>query len=114
LKKTSTSFARNLRSNSTDFEIKLWSLLKNRKLEGFKFRRQALIGKYIVDFICHEKGLVVEVDGGQHMEASKADDLRTVWLESHGYRVIRLWNDQVLKETDAVLQEILRYLNQEG
>ena len=114
MKKTSTSFARNLRSSSTDSEVKLWSRLKNRQLGNFKFRRQAPVGKYIVDFICHGKGLVVEVDGGQHMEASKADDLRTVWLETHGYRVIRFWNDQVLKETDAVLQEILRHLNQES
>jgi very-short-patch-repair endonuclease len=115
LKKISTSsFARNLRSNSTDSEIKLWFRLKNRQLKNFKFRRQAPVGKYIVDFICHEKGLVVEVDGGQHMDASKADGMRTVWLESHGYRVIRFWNNQVLEETDAVLQEILRHLNQEG
>ena len=115
MKNTSTSsFARNLRSNSTDSEVKLWSRLKNRQPGTFKFRRQAPVGKYIVDFICHEKDLVVEVDGGQHMDVSKADDLRTVWLESHGYRVIRFWNNQILNETDAVLQEILRHLNQEG
>jgi adenine-specific DNA-methyltransferase len=58
--------------------------------------------------------LIVEVDGGQHMEASKADDERTAWLQSNGYRVIRFWNDQVLKETGAVLEETLRFLNQEN
>ncbi len=92
--------------------MKLWSALKNRQLADFKFRRQASIGKYIADFMCYEKNLIVEVDGGQHMEASVADDQRTAWLQSHGYRVIRFWNDQVLKETDAVLEEILRSLNQ--
>jgi len=69
LKKASTFFSRNLRSKSTDAETKLWSRLKNRNLENLKFRRQAPVGKYIVDFICHEKSLIVEVDGGQHMEA---------------------------------------------
>lgn len=84
--------------------MKLWSTLKNRKLGGFKFRRQAPIGKYVVDFVCHEKSLIVEVDGGQHMENSNADAQRTGWLESQGFRVIRYWNDQVLKKTDAVLE----------
>jgi len=109
---SSKSFARKLRSNSTDAESKLWSALKNRQLGNFKFRRQAPIGKYIVDFVCHEKCLIVEVDGGQHMEASVADNDRTAWLLSHGYRVIRFWNDQVLKETDAVLEGILRCLSE--
>ena len=81
---------------------------------NFKFRRQAPIGKYIVDFVCLEKYLVIEVDGGQHMEASLTDGERTFWLQSHGYRVIRFWNDQVLKETDAVLDEILRCLSQDN
>ena len=66
---------------------------------------------YVVDFLCHEKKLIVEVDGGHHME-SIADEKRTAWLQSRGYRVIRFWNDQVLKETDAVLEEILRVLSQ--
>ncbi len=111
---SSKSSAKKLRSNATDAEVKLWSALKNRQLENFKFRRQTPVGKYIVDFICHKKNLIVEVDGGQHMEASKVDDERTAWLQSNGYRVIRFWNDQVLKETGAVLEEILRFLNQEN
>jgi len=104
--------ARKLRSNATDAERKLWSAIKNRKLGGFKFRRQAPIGKYVVDFVCHEKSLVIEVDGSQHIEKSEADAQRTAWLGVQGFRVIRFWNDQVLKETDAVLKEILRVINQ--
>ncbi len=112
MKTNSKSSARKLRSNSTDAEVKLWSALKNRQLTNLKFRRQAPLGNYIVDFICHEKNMIIEVDGGQHMKTSTKDGKRTTWLESQGYRVIRFWNDQVLKETDAVLEEILRYLNQ--
>ncbi|MZG54171.1 MAG: endonuclease domain-containing protein [Nitrospinae bacterium] len=108
---SSKGTSRNLRNNSTDAETKLWSALRSRQLGNFKFRRQVPIGKYIVDFICHEKKLIVEVDGGQHLE-SNTDEKRTVWLQSRGYRVIRFWNDQVLKETDAVLEEIIRVLNQ--
>ena len=110
---SSKSSARKLRSNSTDAELKLWSALKNRQLGNFKFRRQAPIGKYIIDLVCLEKYLIVEVDGGQHIEASLADNDRTACMQSHGYRVVRFWNDQVLKETDTVLEEILRCLSQE-
>jgi very-short-patch-repair endonuclease len=92
----------------------LWSALKNRQLGNFKFRRQSPVGKYVADFICHEKRLIVEVDGGQHMETSEKDNDRTAWLPSQGYRVIRFWNDQALKETEAVLEEILRFLNHQN
>ena len=107
-----TFTAKILRNNATDAERKLWSAIKNRKLSGFKFRRQAPIGKYIVDFVCHEKSLVVEADGGQHIEKAETDAKRTAWLELQGFRVIRFWNDQVLKEADAVLAGILRVLNE--
>jgi very-short-patch-repair endonuclease len=109
---SSKFIARKFRSNFTDAELKLLSALKNRQLQNFKFRRQASIGKYIVGFVCLEKSLITEVDGGQHMEASLADDERTAWLQSQGCRVIRFWNDQILKETDAVLEETLRCLSQ--
>ncbi len=69
--------------------------------------------KYIVDFICQEEKLIIEVDGGQHMENKEADDLRTAWLELRGYRVLRFWNDQVLNETETVWDEILRILKKE-
>jgi very-short-patch-repair endonuclease len=91
------TIARKLRVNATHSEMKLWSALKNRKLGGFKFRRQAPIGKYVVDFVCHERSLVIEADGGQHIEKAETDAQRTRWLESQGFRVIRFWNDQILK-----------------
>ncbi len=110
MKSTSKSQARNLRKNLTDAERKLWSLLRSSQLEGFKFRRQEPIGKYIADFMCYEKMLIVEVDGGQHMEKVNEDAQRTQWLESQGYRVLRFWNDQVLKETEAVYEVIEKAL----
>ena len=102
-----TSRARDLRKKSTDTENALWNLLRNRQLTGYKFRRQAPIGKYIVDFLCFERNLVVELDGGQHQEQADYDAERTRVLESGGYRVIRFWNNLVLEDTDAVLQMVL-------
>ncbi len=110
MKSNPTTKARTLRKNSTDAERKLWSILRNRQLEEFKFRRQYTVGKFIVDFICTEKGLIIEVDGGQHADERAEDDKRTSFLESEGYKVIRFWNDQALKEPDAVCEEILRVL----
>ena len=101
MKTNSKSKSRNLRKNSTDAERKMWSLLRNRQLIGYKFRRQHPIKKFIVDFSCPEKLLAIEVDGGQHMERKKEDDERTQFLEIQGYRVLRFWNDQVLKETES-------------
>ena len=74
---------------------------------GCRFRRQAEIGPYIVDFVCFEKRLVIEVDGGQHAEQAEYDANRTAWLESQGFRVIRSWNNQVLEEIDGVQEAIL-------
>ena len=99
--------ARELRKQSTDAESALWNLLRNRQLTGYKFRRQALIGKYIVDFLCFERKLVVELDGGQHQERTTYDSERTKILEARGYRVVRFWNSEVLEDADAVLQAIL-------
>ena len=101
---------RDLRKRSTDAERALWRLVRNRQLRGFKFRRQAPIGCYIVDFVCFEAMLVVEVDGGHHLEQSNSDDERTRWLETEGFRVLRFWNNQVLKEPDSVLEMIERDL----
>ena len=102
-----TSKAKDLRKQSTDAETVLWNLLRNRQLMGYKFHRQAPIGKYIVDFLCFERKLVVELDGGQHQEQANYDAGRTGILESRGYRVIRSWNNLVLDDTDAVLQAVL-------
>jgi len=101
-----------MRKNSTDAELKLWKHLRNRLTYGEKFRRQQPIGKYIVDFVCAERKLVVEVDGGQHSENVAYDSERTAWLESEGYRVLRFWNNEVLKDADVVLEVIIRVLNE--
>ncbi len=100
--------ARNLRVASTDVERLLWTHLRGRRLGNFKFRRQLPIGGYIVDFVCVETRLVVELDGGQHSEHSAYDSHRTAILEKSGFRVLRIWNDEVLKNLEGVLVEILR------
>ena len=99
--------ARTLRKNMTDAERGLWNRLKSRQLGGAKFRRQQTLGSYIVDFICFEKRLIVEVDGGQHSEQIDADQRRTAWLEAQGYQVLRFWNNEVLGNMDGVTQVIL-------
>ena len=99
--------ARSLRKNQTDAERKLWRRLRARELCGFKFRRQYPIAPYIVDFVCVEKRLIVEVDGGQHATMSEADGLRTRFLKDRGYRVLRFWDNEALLDTDAVLAAVL-------
>ncbi len=107
---TQISTARNLRNQSTDAERLLWSRLRDRRLMGLKFRRQCPIGKYIVDFVCKERNLIIEIDGGHHQEQQVADLCRTEWLISRGFSVIRYWNNQVLQDTDSVLESILMTL----
>ena len=99
--------ARSLRKNQTDAERKLWRRLRARELCGFKFRRQYPIAPYIVDFICVEKRLIVEIDGGQHATMSEADGLRSTFLNDRGYRVLRFWDNDALLRTDEVLAKIL-------
>jgi very-short-patch-repair endonuclease len=89
----------------TDAERRLWYLLRAHRLDGIKFKRQAPIGRYIVDFVCFERRVIIEVDGGQHADAD-ADQRRTQWLESQGFRVLRFWNNEVLGNTSAVIQII--------
>ena len=101
------AFAKGLRSQMTDAEQRLWYRLRAHRFLDLKFKRQAPIGPYIVDFGCLEHRLIVEVDGGQHAE-NAADRKRDAWLTSEGYRVLRFWNDDVLKRTDVVLGEIAR------
>jgi urease accessory protein len=100
-----TETARRLRKNLTEAERRLWSHLRNRQLAGLKFRRQSSVGPYIADFLCHEQKLIVEVDGGQHADDAR-DDPRTRFLESEGFRVLRFWNNDVLANTDGILQRI--------
>ncbi len=104
-------FARELRKSSTDAELRLWMRLKNRNLGGFKFRRQHPVPPYVVDFVCLVRGLIEELDGGQHAEQTARDAARTAALELKGFRLIRFWNDEALNQTDAVLEEILRQLS---
>ena len=99
-----TSRSRALRRNSTDAERKLWNVLRNRQLNGFKFRKQVEIDAYIVDFLCPALRLVIEVDGGQH--TPERDARRTAFLESQGFRVIRFWNNDVLENLDGVWTRI--------
>jgi very-short-patch-repair endonuclease len=90
------ALARTLRRNQTDAERKLWSRIRNRQLLGFKFRRQFPIAPYIVDFVCAEARLIVELDGSQHRTAQEYDRKRSEYLMQCGYRVIRFWDNDVL------------------
>ena len=108
-----TARAKRLRRNSTDAERNLWRHLRSRQLGGHRFRRQQPLGPYIVDFVSLDSKLVVEVDGGQHIELVGCDDRRTGWLESQGFRVLRFWNNQALTETEEVTQTIMMALDED-
>jgi very-short-patch-repair endonuclease len=105
-----TILARNLRRNQSDVERNLWSRLRRSQLNGVKFRRQQPVGDYIVDFISFEKRLIIEIDGGQHIESTKNDSVRTEYLESQGYRVIRFWNADIMQNLEGVVDKILNTL----
>jgi very-short-patch-repair endonuclease len=90
-------FARDLRKNPTNAERLLWSHLRRRQMAGFKFRRQHSVGPYICDFACVEASVVVELDGSQHVEQSDYDFRRDRFLRSNGFRILRFWNDDVLR-----------------
>ncbi len=98
--------ARALRQHQTDAEKVLWYRLRSRQLEGRKFRRQQVIGRYIADFLCLDPKLVIELDGGQHAERIEQDEQRTRYLQILGYRVLRFWNHDVLREPESVLEVI--------
>ena len=98
--------ARNLRKNQTDAERLLWQHLRNRQMLGQKFRRQFSIDTYIVDFVCLEVKLIVELDGGQHAEQIEYDHRRTEQLQKRGFKVLRFWNNDVLQNTTGVLEAI--------
>jgi very-short-patch-repair endonuclease len=104
-----TAKARRLRQTETDVEMRLWSDLRSRRLNGYKFARQIPFGPYVADFVCREQRLIVEVDGSQHSQASR-DRTRDAFLCRHGYSVLRFWNDEVLREREAVLATILAAL----
>jgi very-short-patch-repair endonuclease len=103
--------ARRLQRDQTDAERVLWLRLRDRRLRGLKFRRQMPIENYIVDFCCESARLIVELDGGQDAERNNADRVRTAALEAQGYLVMRFWNNDVLRNTDGVIERILETLN---
>jgi very-short-patch-repair endonuclease len=94
----------------TDVERLLWSKIRGRQLRGFRFRRQHPIGRYIVDFVCIELKLIVEMDGGQHGDQQQYDMNRTQWLQTKGYKVIRFWNNDVIDDLEGVMQAIYNHL----
>ena len=103
-------FAKIMRQNATDAEHLMWQLLRAKRFMNLKFRRQHVIAPYIVDFYCHELGLVIELDGSQHGmdDAIEYDAERTNFLETLGFRVVRYWNHDVLGRTDVVLDDLWR------
>jgi len=101
--------ARALRKSMTDAERVLWRLLRDRRLAGWRFRRQEPIDHYVVDFICFEARLIIEADGGQHFE-SQTDKTRDAYLQSKGFRVLRFWNNDVLSNREGVPRTILEAL----
>ncbi len=107
-----TQRARALRKNQTDAERLLWKHLRSRQLQGYKFRRQVPIGNYIVDFVCLSQKIVIELDGSQHMNDMNYDNRRTQYLALHGFKVVRFWNNEVLTQTNAVLETLTLTLSQ--
>jgi very-short-patch-repair endonuclease len=100
-----TGRARQLRRDATDAEKRLWKILRDRQLGGAKFRRQQPIGAYFADFVCFEHSLIIEADGGQH--TPEVDAVRTRYLEAHGFRVLRFWNNEILVNTEGVMVAIM-------
>jgi very-short-patch-repair endonuclease len=106
-------FARGMRADATKAETLLWQALRNRQLEGLKFKRQVPLGGYILDFVCFEAQLIVEVDGGQHSESVR-DAERDAYFESQGFRTLRFWNDEVERNIDGVCRTIIREAGRGG
>jgi very-short-patch-repair endonuclease len=104
--------ARRLRRDQTDAEKKLWSRLRAKRLDQFRFRRQFAIGNFIADFACPEARLVIELDGGHHLDQEEKDDWRTKIIVQHGFRVIRFWDSDVLTGIDDVVEKIVQALRE--
>lgn len=98
--------AKALRSNQTEAEQRLWYHLRAHRFMGLKFKRQKPVGRYIVDFVCLEHRLIIELDGGQHAEQVVYDQHRDAWLRSQGYTVLRFWNNDVMQQLEGVLEQI--------
>jgi len=102
--------ARELRKNATEAEKLFWQKIRNKQLAGIKFRRQQPIGPYVVDFVSFEKGLVIELDGGQHAVDKEKDRERDLWLNSRGLEVLRFWNNEVFENMEGVLEVVRKRL----
>ncbi len=98
--------AKTLRSKQTEAEQRLWYHLRAHRFLGLKFKRQKPMGRYIVDFVCLEQRLIIEIDGGQHSEQVDYDQDRDAWLRSQGYTVLRFWNNDVMQQLESVLEQI--------
>ncbi|TPI25150.1 endonuclease domain-containing protein [Mesorhizobium sp. B3-2-1] len=103
------NFARSLRQRMTEAEGRLWQELRDRRLDGIKFRRQMPFGKYVADFVCIEASLIIEIDGSQHAD-SDSDRSRDADLKARGFRILRFWNDDVLRDMNAVCDTIIAYI----
>ncbi|WP_306797026.1 endonuclease domain-containing protein [Mesorhizobium sp. GbtcB19] len=106
-------FARSMRREPTEAEDRLWHELRGRRLDSIKFKRQVPVGRFVADFLCAEARLIVEIDGSQHAE-SRRDKERDAELKARGFRVLRFWNDDILKELDAVCDTIIAYVRDES
>jgi len=98
-----------LRRDMTEAERLVWERLRNRQLNGFKFRRQASLGPFVVDFLCLEARIIVELDGGQH--SAERDAGRSAWIEQQGFEILRFWNHEVFENIDGVLQRVAEALD---
>jgi very-short-patch-repair endonuclease len=103
--------ARKLRRDMTDAERRLWYYLRGKRCGGFRFRHQVPLGSYVVDFLCEEIRVVVEVDGGQHAQRAERDQARTAWLRQNGYEVLRFCNDEVKLDIEGVVEALLLKLH---
>ncbi|HLQ92162.1 MAG TPA: endonuclease domain-containing protein [Xanthobacteraceae bacterium] len=108
---STNQLARRLRRNQTDAERLLWFRLRDRRLNGWKFRRQMPINGFITDFCCPDAKLIIELDGGQHATQQGQDSQRTHDLEASGYLVLRYWNNDVIRNIEGVLEDILRTID---
>ena len=102
-----------MRSNMTKEEVKLWNIIRAKRFHGLKFKRQVLVGDYIVDFLCPEKKCIIEIDGGQHNtpEAILYDNKRTKYLESRGFKVLRFWNSDIDNNIEGVFSQLDKFTN---
>jgi lipoate-protein ligase B/very-short-patch-repair endonuclease len=108
------TLAREMRTGATDAEALIWRLLRNRQINGAKFRRQHPVGRYILDFYCDQFQLAIELDGGQHAEQIARDEVRSAWLNARGIRVLRFWNNDVLSRTESVLEAVYLATNSDA